>query len=166
MRARWRCCSSSSSSPCAAPAAHPPRRAKEPTCMRDQAKSIIPTSHLDLLASTALANVATIGPDGAPQVNPVWFDWDGTNLRFGQITTRQKVRNLRRDPRIAVAIVDPANPIRYLEIRGVARLMPDPEAELTDRLAKKYLGLDRFPYLQPGEERVQVVLEPRHVTYQ
>ena len=121
---------------------------------------------MDLLASTALANVATIGPDGAPQVNPVWFDWDGTHLRFGQITTRQKVRNLRRDPRIAVAIVDLANPTRYLEIRGVARLMPDPEAELTDRLAKKYLGLDRFPYLQPGEERIQVVIEPRRVTYQ
>jgi PPOX class probable F420-dependent enzyme len=132
--------------------------------VREQADSIIPESHLDLLASTALANVATIGPDGAPQVNPVWFDWDGTTLRFGQITTRQKVRNLRRDPRIA--IVDPANPTRYLEIRGVARLVPDPEAELTHRLAKKYLGLDRFPYLQPGEERVQVVVEPRRVTYQ
>lgn len=99
-------------------------------------------------------------------MNPVWFDWDGTNLRFGQITTRQKVRNLRRDPRIAVAIVDPANPIRYLEIRGVARLVPDPELELTHRLAKKYLGLDRFPYAQPGEERIQVVVEPRHVTNQ
>jgi PPOX class probable F420-dependent enzyme len=134
--------------------------------MRDQAESIIPASHLDLLASTALANVATIGPDGAPQVNPVWFDWDGTHLRFGQITTRQKVRNLQRDSRIAVAIIDLANPTRYLEIRGVARLMPDPEAELTDRLAKKYLGLDRFPYLQPGEERVQVVVEPRRATYQ
>jgi PPOX class probable F420-dependent enzyme len=134
--------------------------------MRDQAQSIIPASHLDLLASTALANVATIGPDGAPQVNPVWFDWDGANLLFGQITTRQKVRNLERDPRIAVAIVDAANPTRYLEIRGVAHLVPDPELELTHRLAKKYLDLDRFPYAQPGEERVQVVVAPRHVTYQ
>jgi PPOX class probable F420-dependent enzyme len=128
--------------------------------MPDQGDSIIPESHLDLLASTALANVATIGPDGAPQVNPVWFDWDGTHLRFGQITTRQKVRNLRRDPRVAIAIVDPANPTRYLEIRGVARLVPDPEAELTHRLAKKYLGLDRFPYLQPGEERIRSSSSP------
>jgi PPOX class probable F420-dependent enzyme len=134
--------------------------------MRDQSPSIIPASHLDLLASTAVANVATIGLDGAPQVNPVWFLWDGSTLRFGLVTTRQKVRNLRRDPRIAVAIVDPANPTRYLELRGVARLEPDPEAELTHRLAKKYLGLDRFPYIQPGEERVQVVVEPRHVTCQ
>jgi PPOX class probable F420-dependent enzyme len=139
---------------------------KEPTKMRDQAQSISPASHLDLLTSTALANIATVGPDGAPQVNPVWFDWDGTNLRFGQITTRQKVGNLHRDPRLALAIVDPANPTRYLEIRGVASLVPNPEAELTHRLAKKYLGLDRFPYAQPGEERVQVVVEPRHVTYQ
>jgi hypothetical protein len=60
--------------------------------MSDHPQAIIPPSHLDLLTSTALANVATIGPDGAPQVNPVRFDWDGTNLRFGQITTRQKVR--------------------------------------------------------------------------
>ncbi len=134
--------------------------------MRDQAQPIIPASHLDLLASTALANVATVGPDGAPQVNPVWFDWDGTHLRFGQITTRQKVRNLRRDPRLAVSIVDPVNPTRYLEIRGGARLVPDPELELTHRLAKKYLGLDRFPYLQPGEERIQVIVEPRRVTFQ
>src|SRR5687768_10169572 len=120
--------------------------------MRDQTQSIIPASHLDLLASTAVANVATVGADGAPQVNPVWFDWDGTNLRFGQITTRQKVRNLRRDPRIAVSIADPANPARDLEIRGVARLVPDPDAEVSHRLAKKCLGLDRFPYMQPGEE--------------
>jgi PPOX class probable F420-dependent enzyme len=134
--------------------------------MRSKDQSIIPASHLDLLATTALTNIATIGPDDAPQVNPVWFDWDGTNLRFGQLTTTQKVRNLRRDPRIAVAIVDPANPARYLEIRGVARLVPDSEAELTDRLAKKYLGLDRFPYAQPGEERIQVVVEPRRVTSQ
>ena len=134
--------------------------------MSDYPQAIIPASHLDLLGSTALANVATIGPVGAPQVNPVWFDWDGTHLRFGQITTRQKVRNLRRDPRIAVSIVDPANPTRYLEIRGVARLVPDPELELTHRLAKKYLGLDRFPYAQVGEARIQVVVEPRRVTYQ
>ncbi len=134
--------------------------------MPDQTQSIIPDSHLNLLTSTAVANVATIGPDGAPQVNPVWFEWDGTNLRFGQVTTRQKLRNLRRDPRIAVSIVDPDNPIRYLEIRGIARLEPDPELELTHRLGKKYLGLDRFPYLQPGEERVQVVVEPRRVTFQ
>ena len=134
--------------------------------MPGQSSSTIPESHRDILASTALANVATIGPDGAPQVNPVWFEWDGTDLRFGQVATRQKGRNLRRNPAIAVAIVDPANATRYLEIRGVARLEPDPDAELTHRLGKKYLGVDRFPYLQPGEERLQVVVEPRHVTFQ
>jgi PPOX class probable F420-dependent enzyme len=134
--------------------------------MPGQSSSTIPESHRDILGSTALANVATIGPDGAPQVNPVWFEWDGTHLRFGQVATRQKVRNLRRNPAIAVAIVDPANGTRYLEIRGVARLEPDPDAELTHRLGKKYLGVDRFPYLQPGEERLQVVVEPRRVTFQ
>jgi hypothetical protein len=73
---------------------------------------------------------------------------------------------VRSRPGRRSAIVDPANPTRYLEIRGIARLGPDPEAELTHRLAKKYLGLDRFPYLQPGEERIQVVVEPRRATYQ
>ncbi len=134
--------------------------------MSDYTQAVIPATHLDLLASTAVANVATIGPDGAPQVSPVWFEWDGTALIFGPVTTRQKRRNLQRDPRIALSIVDPENPIRYLEIRGVARLVPDPESEIALRLGKKYLGVDRFPYLQPGEERVQVLVEPSHVTYQ
>ena len=134
--------------------------------MSNEPQAAVPATHLDLLAAPALAHVATVGPDGAPQSNPVWFDWDGTNLLFGQVTTRQKVRNLRRNPAIAVAIVDPANATRYLEIRGVARLEPDPDAGLTHRLGKKYLGVDRFPFLQPAEERLQVVVEPRHVTFQ
>ncbi len=71
----------------------------------------IPEQYLDLLESTALANVATIGPTGAPQVNPVWFGWDGTNLRFSQTKTRQKLQNIQREPRIAVSIIDPANPL-------------------------------------------------------
>ena len=113
--------------------------------MPGQSSSTVPESHHDILASTALANVATIGPDGGPQVNPVWFEWDGTHLRFGQVATRQKVRNLQRNPAIAVAIVDPTNPPRYVEIRGIALVEPDPDAELTHRLGTKYLGVDRFP---------------------
>jgi len=134
--------------------------------MNGQPQSIIPASYRDLLESTAVANIATTGRDGAPQVNPVWFDWDGTNLLFSQVTTRQKYRNLRRDPRIAVAIVDPANPTRYLELRGVARFESDAEQVLPRRLVKKYLGLDDVPGELPSEERVQVIVEPRHVTYQ
>lgn len=119
----------------------------------------------DLLTSTALAHVATVGPRGEPQVNPVWFGWDGTHLRFSQTTTRQKYKNLGRDPRIALSIVDPGNPYRYLEIRGkVVAVEPDPELEFINSMAKKYLGQDRYPWHRPGDERVVIVVEPERTT--
>lgn len=129
------------------------------------AENVIPSSHADLLNSTALAHVATIGPNGEPQVNPVWFGWDGTYLTFSQTTGRQKVRNLERDKRIALSIVDPENPYRYLEIRGnVVRVDPDPDKAFIDEMAKKYLGVDEYPWNQPGDERVVMVVEPERTT--
>ena len=125
----------------------------------------IPESYEDLLQSTALAQVATIGPHGEPQVNPVWFGWDGEHLKFSQTKTRQKYRNLRRDPRIALSIVDPENPYAYLEIRGeVARIEEDPDLAFANSMAKKYLGLDEYPYHQLGNERVVVFVRPQHTT--
>jgi PPOX class probable F420-dependent enzyme len=123
--------------------------------------TVIPESHKDLLESAALADVATIGPDGAPQVNPVWFGWDGTLLTFSQTKGRQKYRNLHKDNRIALSIVDPINPYRYLEIRGkVVEFIEDPDKAFIDSMAKKYLDQDKYPWSQPGEERVVVVVEP------
>ncbi len=119
----------------------------------------------DIPASTALAHVATLGPGGEPQSTPVWFIWDGQHLKFSLTTTRQKYRNLQRDPRIAVSLVDPQNPYRSLEIRGVARLEEDPDLSFTDALAQKYMGVDKFPYHQPGDKRITVVVEPQHSTY-
>jgi PPOX class probable F420-dependent enzyme len=134
--------------------------------MSEPSHPIIPASHLNLLASTALANVATTGPDGAPQVNPVWFLWDGAHLRFGGTLTRQKIRNLRRDPRIAVAIVDPANPQRYLELRGAAvAIEADPDRTLIRALVRKYLGTDVVPDAIAASGHVAVTVEPRHATY-
>lgn len=119
----------------------------------------------DLLDSTALAHVATVGPNGEPQVNPVWFGWDGTHLRFSQTTTRQKYKNVQRDPRVALSIVDPQNPYRYLEIRGkVVAVEPDPERAFIDSMAKKYLGQDRYPWHRPGDERIVIVVEPERTT--
>jgi PPOX class probable F420-dependent enzyme len=115
----------------------------------------------DLLESNALAHVATVGPQGEPQVNPVWFGWDGERLRFSQTTTRQKYKNVKREPRIALSIVDPANPYRYLEVRGrVVAVEPDPELEFINSMAKKYLGQDKYPWHRPGDERVVIVVEP------
>lgn len=123
--------------------------------------------YTDLLGwdTKALGHVASIGPAGEPQSNPIWFDWDGGNLRFSQTTTRQKLRNVERDPRVAISIVDPGNPYRYLEIRGrVVRVDQDPEKAFIDRMAQKYLGQEKYPWNQPGEERVIVVVEPEHTT--
>ena len=126
---------------------------------------MIPELYRDLLTSTALAHVATLGPNGKPQTNPVWFDWDGAHILFSQTTKPQKYRNLQRDGRIALSIVDPANPYRYLEIRGaVERIDPDPDLTFINKMAQKYLGQERYPYHQPGDERVVVIVKPMHTT--
>ena len=128
-------------------------------------KPIIPENYSDLLSSTALAHVATIGPEGEPQNNPVWFDWDGEHVKFSQTKTRQKHRNLNRDPRIALSIVDPENPYRYLEVRGEVTLIEeDPDLDFINSMAKKYLGLDKYPYHQPGDERVVIFVKPHHTS--
>ena len=130
-----------------------------------QQRTVIPEELSDLLESKALAHVATIGPGGEPQVNPVWFGWDGQHLLFSQTTTRQKYRNVQRDPRIAISIVDPENPGRYLEVRGrVVEVQPDPDKAFIDQMARKYLGVERYTWSQPGEERVIIVVEPEHTT--
>ncbi len=125
----------------------------------------IPEGYEDLLGTTALIHVATLGPDGEPQSNPVWFDWDGEHVKFSQTTTRQKYRNIERDPRIAFSMVDPENPYRYLEIRGeVTKIEEDPNLDFINAMAKKYLGMDEYPYHQPGDERVILYVRPEHTT--
>ena len=125
----------------------------------------IPEGYRDLLETNALIHVATLGPDGEPQSNPVWFDWDGEYIKFSQTKTRQKYKNVGRDPRIAISIVDPENPYRYLEVRGeVTEIEEDPNLDFINAMAKKYLGMDEYPYHQPGDERVILYLKPEHTT--
>jgi PPOX class probable F420-dependent enzyme len=101
----------------------------------------IPEAFHELLRSRAVAFVSTIGRGGEPQVTPQWFLWDGECVRISLVEGRQKLRNLRRDPRIAVAIADPARPTYYLELRGtVSELVPDPGLELERAIAEKYTG--------------------------
>jgi PPOX class probable F420-dependent enzyme len=126
---------------------------------------VIPESHADLLEQPVLAHVATVGPQGEPQNNPVWFGWDGENLTFSQTTGRQKYRNVQDEPRVALSIVDASNPFRYLEIRGsVERIDPDPDNAFINSMAKKYMGEDVYPWHRPGDERVVVVVRPEHTT--
>jgi PPOX class probable F420-dependent enzyme len=125
----------------------------------------IPSSHADLLDSTALAHVATIGPDGKPQNNPVWFGWDGTHVLFSQTTGRQKYRNLQVNPEVALSIVDNANAYRYLEVRGtVVEIADDPGNAFINSMAKKYLDQVVYPWHQPTDHRVVVKVLPTHTT--
>ncbi|HEY6738968.1 MAG TPA: PPOX class F420-dependent oxidoreductase [Actinopolymorphaceae bacterium] len=127
----------------------------------------IPEEREDLLHKTTVGHVATVGPRGEPQSNPVWIDWDGEHLMFSQTPGRQKVHNLKRDPRIAISIHDPDEPLRYLEIRGrVDSIEDDRDYAFINKMAKKYLGKDTYPWLQPDEHRVIVRVRPEHATMQ
>ena len=121
----------------------------------------IPDSHRDLLNSQ-YATLATIGPDGRPQVSEVWFLADDDTIKISLNTTRKKIRNLRDNPAATVFILDLANPLRYLEIRGDARLVPDNDYEFASRVGAKY-GADIRTFDPPEETRVQVVIEPVRV---
>lgn len=127
--------------------------------------SVIPESHADLLEKKVFWHVATKGPDGSVNSQPVWAGWDGTHFLFSLTTGRQKYRNLQADPVVAVSGTDPENPYRYLELRGrVVRIDPDPDLAFIDSMAQKYMGAEKYPWHQPGDERVVVVVEPTHAT--
>ena len=124
---------------------------------------MIPDSHADLLDwdTKAFAHVATMGPEGEPQSSPVWFDWDGTHIKFSLTTGRQKYRNLQGDKRIAMSIIDPSDAYRYLEVRGeLEEVEPDPEIDFISRMAKKYIDKDRYPWHREGDERMIMKIAP------
>ena len=121
----------------------------------------IPAQFRDLLDTKALAHLGTVMPDGSPQVTPVWFDFAAGHVRVNSARGRLKDKNMRRDPRVALSIVDPGNAYRYLEIRGrVVDITEEGAVAHIDSLAKKYLGLDTYPYHQPGVARVIYRIEP------
>jgi PPOX class probable F420-dependent enzyme len=129
------------------------------------AEKVIPDSHLDLFKKKAFANLATLMPSGQPQVTPVWVDYDGHHVVINTAEGRQKDKNLQRDARVALSIMDPDNPYRYLEVRGhVAERTRNGADQHIDAMAKKYLGKDQYPFRQAGEVRVIFKVEPEHVT--
>jgi PPOX class probable F420-dependent enzyme len=121
----------------------------------------IPASHRDLIEKNQVAIVATVGPDGVPQVTASWFvaEEDGT-VRMSLNTTRQKVKNLMRRPESTLFFIDPANPYRTLEIRARAEIEGDPDYVFADRVGAKYGGADVRTMDQPGETRVVVTFVP------
>jgi len=122
----------------------------------------IPDKFLDLLQEKkAFANLATMMPDGTPQVTPVWFDSTDGVIRVNTAKGRVKARNMKEGAPVALAIMDPDNPYRYIQIRGRVRRVVEVDADQhIDSLAKKYLGKDKYPFAQPGEVRVMYEIEP------
>ena len=123
----------------------------------------IPAEFQDLLSKPAFAHLATLMPDGSPQVTPVWVDYDGKDVMINTARGRQKDKNLRRDARVALAISDPQNPYRFLEVRGrVVDITEKGASEHIDKMARKYLGKDKYPFAKPGEVRVLYKIAPEH----
>ncbi len=124
----------------------------------------IPASHRDILEGVNFAHVATIMADGSPQVTPVWVDVDGDEIVFNTAVDRLKDRNLERDGRVALSVHDQSNPYRYIQVRGkvTARTTDGADAHI-DKLAKKYMGLDSYPYRNDVEKRVIYRIAPEKV---
>ena len=126
----------------------------------------IPEQYKDLFDKKAFASLATVMPNGQPKVTPVWCDFDGSHVIVNSAKGRRKDRNMRSDPRVSLAISDPDNPYRYLEIRGtVVRITEEGADDHIDSMAKKYMGLDKYPYRQPGEVRVVYKIEPQRFSF-
>ena len=124
----------------------------------------IPDQFKDLFSKVAFAQLATLMPDGSPQVTPVWCDFDGTNVRVNSAKGRVKDKNMQRDKKVALSVQDPENPYRFLAMRGeVVEITEEGADAHIDALAKKYLGKDKYPFRGPGEVRVIYKIRPVNV---
>jgi PPOX class probable F420-dependent enzyme len=124
----------------------------------------IPSQFLDLFQKKTFAALATVMPDGTPQVTPVWIDTDGKEVIINSARGRRKDKNMKVGAAVALAMTDPDNPYRHLQIRGRVREVTEQGADQhIDRMAKKYLGQDKYPFRQPGEVRVLYRITPSSV---
>ncbi|MBV8705523.1 MAG: PPOX class F420-dependent oxidoreductase [Acetobacteraceae bacterium] len=109
----------------------------------------------------AFANLATVMADGSPQVTPVWFDYSNGKIRVNTAKGRVKSRTMTEGAKVALAIMDPDNSYRYIQVRGtVARATEDGADQHIDSLAKKYLDKDTYPFRQAGEQRIMYEITP------
>ena len=121
----------------------------------------IPASHRDLLESK-VAMLATIGPNGRPQLTALWFLAEGDTVKISLNTSRQKYKNLQARPAVSLMLMDHANPARYVEMRGVAEVEPDSDYKFADKVGEKY-GVDLRTRDKPGDGRVIVTIRPDRV---
>jgi PPOX class probable F420-dependent enzyme len=126
--------------------------------------SAVPENYLDLITSKkTFAHLGTLMPDGSPQVTPVWLDMEGGLIRVNSARGRQKDRNVRRDPRVSLCLMDPENPYRYVELRGrVIEITEEGADAHIDSLAFKYLGAESYPYRSKDEVRVIYKIRIEH----
>lgn len=123
--------------------------------------SNVPDRYADLLNKKSFAHLATMMPNGTPQVTPVWFEFDGSHILVNSARGRQKDKNMRSNPHVALSILDPDNPYRYLEVRGTVETISEEGGSAhIDKLAKKYLGVDKYPYANASETRVIYSIKP------
>ena len=135
-----------------------------PACIVEAVYDRDSEAYLDLFSKPAFAHLVTLMPDGSPQVTPVWVDLDGKTVIVNTAKGRLKDRNMKRDPRVALAVSDPANPYRYVQVRGrVSDITENGGDAHIDKMAKKYLNQDSYPYRQSGEVRVIYRITPEHV---
>jgi PPOX class probable F420-dependent enzyme len=124
----------------------------------------IPDQYQDLLQKKAFAHLGTLMKDGSPQVTPIWFGYDGAHILINSAKGRLKDKNMRKRPQVALSILDPDNPYRYMQIRGKVVEVTENGADAhIDALAKKYLDQDKYPFRQPGEVRVIYKMEVQRV---
>jgi PPOX class probable F420-dependent enzyme len=117
-----------------------------------------------LFEQSNIGHLATINEDGTPQVTPVWVDVEGDQILVNTAEGRNKVRNIRRDPRVSLEVVDQENPYKTVSVQGrVVEMRKQGADQHIDSLAKKYLGQDKYPFRQPGEERIILKIEPEKV---
>ena len=124
----------------------------------------IDDSTIQLLTGKNFAFVSTLMKDGSPQITPTWIDFDGNTILINTAQGRTKQKNVSRDQRVAVSIVDQNNPYHMVTIRGKVTEQTSKGAdEHIDKLAKRYLGVDKYPFRSPTEKRVIIKVAPENV---
>lgn len=124
----------------------------------------IPEGFKDIIPKKAFAHLATLMSDGSPQSSPVWVDQEGDRIVINSAKGRVKDRNMRAHDTVAISITDPDNPYRALMIQGkVVKITEESADAHIDKMAKKYLDKDKYPFRSPDEVRVKYYIEPTKV---
>ena len=123
-------------------------------------------SAISLFKGKNFAFIASLMNDGAPQITPVWIDYDGQLLLVNTAEGRTKQKNFERDPRVAISVVDQNNPYNMVSVMGkVVEQTTSGADEHIDRMARKYLGVDKYPFRAPNEKRIILKIKPEKVFY-